>query len=231
MKKWDVLIAMAIQIIFQILNIYHIFFLKKCEHYQDKKESENDYKKINSTGGGFGAIGKYQIRRDGFKDAGYINNKNQWIGKNNIYSIADFLNNPDAQEKFLDEYFQAKYRQLQSNGSLKYIGYPFKGTISNFDITDTGLLAASHREGAGAVHNFLSHLEKDTNGRYYLNYDAMQDLKQRDIFKHIETRLREFEKQSGYFISSYVLRQGLCFAARLALRFVHSETIPYFKSQ
>ena len=179
-----------------ISNIEHIpyIFSQKMRTLLGQKESENDYKKINSTGGGFGAIGKYQIRRDGFKDAGYINNKNQWIGKNNIYSIADFLNNPDAQEKFLDEYFKAKYRQLQSNGSLKYIGSPFKGIISNFDITDTGLLAASHREGAGAVHNFLSHLEKDTNGRYYLNYDAMQDLKQRDIFKHIETRLREFEK-------------------------------------
>ena len=178
------------------LNINHLpyIFSKKMRTLLGQKESENDYKKINSSGGGFGAIGKYQIRRDGFKDTGYINNKNQWTGKNNIYSIADFLNNPDIQEKFLDEYFQAKYRQLQSNGSFKYLGYPFKGIINNFDITDTGLLAASHREGAGAVHNFLSHLEKDANGRYYLDYDAMQDLKQRDIFKHIETRLREFEK-------------------------------------
>lgn len=169
-------------------------FSQKMRLLLGQKESENNYKRINSEGGGFGAIGKYQIRRDGFKDTGYIDNKNQWTGKNNIYSIIDFLNNQDAQEKFLDEYFQVKYRQLQSNGSLKYLGYPFKGVINNFDITDTGLLAASHREGAGAVHNFLSHLEKDSNGRYYLDYDKIQNLKQRDTFKHIETRLREFEK-------------------------------------
>lgn len=169
-------------------------FSQKMRLLLGQKESENNYKRINSEGGGFGAIGKYQIRRDGFKDTGYIDNKNQWTGKNNIYSIIDFLNNQDAQEKFLDEYFQVKYRQLQSNGSLKYLGYPFKGVINNFDITDTGLLAASHREGAGAVHNFLSHLEKDANGRYYLDYDKIQNLKQRDTFKHIETRLREFEK-------------------------------------
>lgn len=169
-------------------------FSQKMRLLLGQKESENNYKRINSEGGGFGAIGKYQIRRDGFKDTGYIDNKNQWTGKNNIYSIIDFLNNQNAQEKFLDEYFQVKYRQLQSNGSLKYLGYPFKGVINNFDITDTGLLAASHREGAGAVHNFLSHLEKDSNGRYYLDYDKIQNLKQRDTFKHIETRLREFEK-------------------------------------
>lgn len=169
-------------------------FSQKMRLLLGQKESENNYKRINSEGGGFGAIGKYQIRRNGFKDTGYIDNKNQWTGKNNIYSITDFLNNPAAQEKFLDEYFQAKYNQLQSNGSLKYLGYPFKGVINSFDITDTGLLAASHREGAGAVHNFLSHLEKDANGRYYLDYNKIQNLKQRDTFKHIETRLREFEK-------------------------------------
>ena len=61
-------------------------------------------------------------------------------------------------------------------------------------ITDTGLLAASHREGAGAVHNYLSHLEKDQNGHYHIDYDKIQDPKMRAMFKRIETRLRRFAK-------------------------------------
>ena len=157
-------------------------------------ESGNDYSKVNSDEGGIGALGKYQIRRDGFKDAGYINNNNQWAGKNNINSTNDYLNNEQLQEKALDDFMTAKYRQLENNGSRQYLGAPIRGVVDNFTITDTGLLAASHREGAGAVHNYLSHLESDKNGRYYMNYNNISDTRQRDMFKRIETRLREFEK-------------------------------------
>lgn len=157
-------------------------------------ESGNNYTKVNSEGGGIGALGRYQIRRDGFKDSGYINANNQWAGKNDINSVDDYLNNSALQEQALDDFMKAKYHQLQNNGSRQYLGYPIKGIVDNFDITDTGLLAASHREGAGAVHNYLSHLEKDENGRYYLNYDKVSDPRQREMFKRIETRLRKFEK-------------------------------------
>ncbi|MBO7097452.1 MAG: hypothetical protein J6W11_02295 [Alphaproteobacteria bacterium] len=61
-------------------------------------------------------------------------------------------------------------------------------------MTDIGLLAACHREGAGAVHNYLSHLEKGEDGRYYINYDQISDPKTQEMFKRIETRLRRFEK-------------------------------------
>lgn len=157
-------------------------------------ESGNDYSKINTYGGGIGALGKYQIRRDGFKDAGYINSDNQWSGKNSINSTNDYLNNAQLQEKALDDFMKVKYRQLQNNGSRQYLGISIRGIVNNFAITDTGLLAASHREGAGAVHNYLSHLERDENGRYYMNYDSISDTRQREMFKRIETRLREFEK-------------------------------------
>ena len=157
-------------------------------------ESGNNYTKVNSDGGGIGALGRYQIRRDGFKDAGYINASNQWAGKNDINSTDDYLNNSAFQEQALDDFMKAKYRQLQNNGSRQYLGHPIKGIVDNFDITDTGLLAASHREGAGAVHNYLSHLEKDENGRYYINYNKISDPRQREMFKRIETRLRKFEK-------------------------------------
>ncbi|MBO4294075.1 MAG: hypothetical protein J5896_01355 [Alphaproteobacteria bacterium] len=169
-------------------------FSKKMRNLLGELESGNDHRKINTNGGGIGALGKYQIRRDGFKDAGYINNDNHWSGKNNIYSADDYLNSETLQEQSLDDFMQSKYKQLQNNGSYKYFGYPIRGIVDNFNITDTGLLAASHREGAGAVHNYLSHLEKGEDGRYYINYDQISDPKTQEMFKRIETRLRRFEK-------------------------------------
>lgn len=169
-------------------------FSEEMRNLLGEIESGNNYSKVNSEGGGFGALGKYQIRRDGFKDMGYIDRNNQWIGKNNIYSSQDYLNNEQAQEKALDDFMQVKYNQLKNNGSHQYKNYPIKGIADDFDITDTGLLAASHREGAGAVHNYLSHLEKDQSGRYYIDYDKIQDPRIREMFKRIETRLRRFAK-------------------------------------
>ncbi len=169
-------------------------FSKEMRNLLGEIESGNNYSKVNSEGGGFGALGKYQIRRDGFRDMGYIDQNNQWIGKNNIYSNQDYLNNNQAQEKALDDFMQEKYKQLKNNGSYQYLNYHIKGIVDDFDVTDTGLLAASHREGAGAVHNYLSHLEKDQKGHYHINYDKIQDPKMQAMFKRIETRLRRFAK-------------------------------------
>lgn len=47
-----------------------------------------------------------------------------------------------------------------NKGALDYLGTPMHGLVNDFDITNTGLLAASHREGAGAVNNYLNNLVK-----------------------------------------------------------------------
>ena len=106
----------------------------------------------------------------------------------------DFLNSPEKQEQVLDEYLKSNYGQLKNKGSLNYLGTPMQGVVNNFDITNTGLLAASHREGAGAVNNYLKHLVKNQNGRYYIDYGNMSDKDLSDMFRRIETRLRNFEK-------------------------------------
>ena len=159
-----------------------------------QKESGNDYTKINPTGGGIGALGGYQIRKGGLIDAGYINDQNQWTGKEGINSLHDFINDPTKQEKVLDDFMYSKYNQLKNNGSFNYLELPIHGLVADFVITETGLLAASHREGARAVYNYLSSLEKDDNGQYYIDYDKIQDPMINNQFRHIETRLREFEK-------------------------------------
>lgn len=85
-------------------------------------------------------------------------------------------------------------KQLENKGALNYLGPPMQGVVNNFDITNTGLLAASHREGAGAVNNYLKHLVKNQNERYYINYNNISDRNMSEMFRRIETRLRNFEK-------------------------------------
>lgn len=42
--------------------------------------------------------------------------------------------------------------------------------------------------------NYLKLLEKDSNGKYYFDYDKIKNEKTKNKYKAIETRLREFEK-------------------------------------
>lgn len=157
-------------------------------------ESGGNYKAHNLENGGIGALGRYQIRRGGLIDAGYINQNNQWLGKNGVYSQDDFFNNPDKQEQVLDDFMKSIYGQLKHKGALNYSGSRIHGIVKDFDITDTGLLAASHREGAGAVNRYLNKLEKNQNNIYYMDYDKITDPDIVNMFKRIETRLRKFEK-------------------------------------
>ena len=157
-------------------------------------ESNNQYHIHTVQGGGIVALGKYQIRRPGFIDIGYMDKNGNWTGKNGIYSSEDFLNSPQKQEQILDEYLKSNYQQLKNKGALNYLGTPMHGLVNDFNITNTGLLAASHREGSGAVNNYLNNLVKNRNGQYYINYDEITDNRLSEMFKRIETRLRNFEK-------------------------------------
>ena len=141
-----------------------------------------------------GAIGRYQFRAPILEDIGYLNKKHQWTGKNNIYSLDDFLKNQQVQENALNECLRLKDISLKNNGSYNYLGYSIKGIKSDFNISKTGLLAASHRLGAKNVINYLKLLEKDSDGKYYFDYDKIKNEKTKNKYKAIETRLREFEK-------------------------------------
>ena len=134
------------------------------------------------------------IRRGGLIDTGYLDFDNNWLGKDGIYTAEDFLDSPQKQERILNEYLKSNYTQHKNKGALQYVGTPIQGLVNDFNVTDTGLLAASHREGAGAVNNYLKHLEQNQNGKYYINYEHINNINLRDMFKRIETRLRKFEK-------------------------------------
>ncbi len=168
-------------------------FSPKMRNLLGYKESGGNYNKINPSGGGIGALGIYQIRRDGLIDTGYLTKDNKWIGKNGIYSLEDFLNNQSMQEQIFDEYMKVQYKYLSHFGETKYIGSKYKGIKSDFIITDTGLLAAIHRTGIDYMNKFFKNLDKDKDGMYYMDYNKIQNPDLKTKFRWIETRLREFE--------------------------------------
>lgn len=97
------------------------------------KESDGDYKSVNS----YGYMGKYQFGKGTLK---YIGLKN----------TTDFLNNPELQEKAFVAYVQ-KNKWILRREIKKYVGK----TISGILITESGMIAAAHLGGAGAVQDFL----------------------------------------------------------------------------
>ena len=138
-------------------------------------ESSGKYDAINQ----FGYLGKYQMGESALADAGYyIGNspsnlqewKGEFLGKGNVKSKEDFLNNPQAQENAVREFMKKQWQYLKNNGSTKYVG----STINNIEITPAGLLAGAHLKGAGGVIEYLNSNGKkntyDGNGTYIEKY-------------------------------------------------------------
>jgi hypothetical protein len=102
------------------------------------RESQGKYDKINTLG----YLGKYQFGTETLRTLG-------------IKNTEDFLKSPKLQENaFLANLAKNKW-ELRTEIS-KYSGK----TISNVEITESGILAAAHLGGAGSVKRFLK-----TNGR------------------------------------------------------------------
>lgn len=150
------------------------------------RESGGNYKAFNK----YGYAGKYQMGEAALVDSGYYrkisrvyNNdwKGNFLGKDNVYSIHDFLNNPKAQENAQLIFKKKQWSYLKAVGADKYLGLIINGYI----ITPSGLLAGGHLKGAGSVIQYLAsggkNIPKDGFGtsienymKYFSNYDVSQ---------------------------------------------------------
>ena len=131
---------------------------KELETYYNaigKRESGNNYKSVNSVG----YIGKYQMGEAAMIDAGYYkkssrNYNNDWsgqfTGKDGVYSVEDFLNNPKAQENAMHIYKNKQW------GYIKKFAPTYSGKIINGKpVTYSGMLAATHLLGQQALEDYL----------------------------------------------------------------------------
>ena len=150
------------------------------------RESGGNYQAFNK----YGFAGKYQMGEMALIDCGYYKKaskkyNNDWTGaftgKDNVYSIKDFLNNPIAQENAQIIFKKKQWTYLKSVGADKYVGK----TINGYKITPSGLLASAHLKGVGSVIKYLKSNgisnEKDAFGTSVENY--MKKFAEYDVSK------------------------------------------------
>ena len=120
------------------------------------RESGGNYRAFNR----YGYAGKYQMGEMALIDCGYYkkpsgNYNNDWsgefLGKDGVFSIQGFLNNPNAQENAQIIFKKKQWGYLKALGAHKYLGQ----IINGYEITASGLLAGAHLKGAGAVISYL----------------------------------------------------------------------------
>lgn len=120
-----------------------------------KRESGGNYKAFNK----YGYAGKYQMGEAALIDAGYYKKSgrynNDWTGtftgRDNVYSIEDFLKNPKAQENAQIAFKRRQWLYLKAVGADKFLNK----FINGYSITQSGLLAGAHLKGAGGVIEYL----------------------------------------------------------------------------
>lgn len=150
------------------------------------RESGGNYKAFNC----YGYAGKYQMGEAALIDAGYYRKpsrryNNDWsgefLGKDRVKSIQDFLNNPKAQENAQIIFKKKQWGYLKAVGAHNYL----KLIINGFLITPSGLLAGAHLKGAGSVIQYLKSggeiVPKDGFGttlesyiKQFANYDVSE---------------------------------------------------------
>lgn len=165
--------------------------MKKLENFLNdlaRRESGCNYKAFNK----YGYAGKYQMGEAALIDCGYYRKKtkiynNDWsgefLGKDNVYSLNDFINNPKAQENAQIIFKKKQWIYLKNLGAHHYLGLVINGIL----ITPSGLLAGAHLKGAGSVINYLK-----TNGKN----------NPKDAFgTSVESYIKDF---SGYDVSKLI---------------------------
>jgi len=159
-----------------------------------------DARNLDST-----AIGRYQILKGTFVDAGLKDANGNWRPGNalGIKTDAEFLASQEAQNKAFDMIMARNNKQLKSNGAYNHIGRDVDGLKGKFKITESGLLAAAHRQGAGAVREYLVRMrENEWNSQKVLDEIQNSDRSppqiksMMDAHKAIEQRLRNFANVS-----------------------------------
>ena len=139
------------------------------------RESAGNYAAVNK----YGYLGKYQMGEQALIDTGYYlkpskKYNNDWsgkfTGKDAVFSKQDFLKNHLAQENAQFLFMKKQWSYLKSVKAHNYLGK----IINGFKITSSGLLAAAHLKGAGAVILYLKNngniIQKDAFGTTVESY-------------------------------------------------------------
>ncbi|HYC02812.1 MAG TPA: hypothetical protein VED40_05935 [Azospirillaceae bacterium] len=158
------------------------------EKIDELEMSNGNYAARNSTQGGVGALGRYQLRKWALMAGGYLDENIRWTGKDGINSAEDFLASPVAQEMAMNLLSKSLDDEFRLGGMKARLGKTIVGFVAPFKITEAGLAAVGHRAGGPVVIDYIKLLEKhewDSNrARKSKDWDPKYDM--------VETRLRKF---------------------------------------
>jgi len=119
-------------------------------------ESSGDYQAVNTLN----FIGAYQFGEAALVDLGYVRRDRDlynndfgggFTGKNGIRSVNDFLNNESVQDKAAMAWMKLMWKYIQADGLEKYAWR----NVGDVELTPSGMLAATHLLGSGALKEFV----------------------------------------------------------------------------
>ena len=107
------------------------------------------------------ALGRYQLQPTALRDAEWMDKQGNWTRLANAAGVrtdADFLSNPDIQERALNEVMRKFRERLERNGWLQSVGTSVVGVNGqSIPVTESGLMAAAHRQGPTALARYFRH--------------------------------------------------------------------------
>jgi len=124
-------------------------------------ESGGDYQAVNTLN----FIGAYQFGEAALIDLGYVRRDRDvydndfsggWTGKNGIRSVQGFLENEREQDRAAQRWMRLMWTYIEYND---IDGYAWE-MVGQTQLTTSGMLAASHLLGAGALKEYI-----ESNGR------------------------------------------------------------------
>lgn len=135
-----------------------------------------------------GALGAYQLTPKALEDIGWRDKNGVWSDASGVADDEAFLNNPVAQEIAFKEFLLKNRQYAMKIGALDRIGQTIQGSDGEFTVTENGLAAAMHRQGAFRVRDYLDFVAQHGGASDPTEWSDDQ----KKIFGPIEARLRKF---------------------------------------
>ena len=139
------------------------------------RESSNNYAAESGQ-----YLGKYQMGILALKDAGFLDSNSNWTALAARFNITDketFLSSRNGQECAIRAYHRKVWTYLKTYEAENLLGR----TYYNIVVTESGLLAAAHLVGAGAIINAINTNTDVRDGNGTPAYEYMDLLKNYDI--------------------------------------------------
>lgn len=127
-------------------------FFERLRHM----ESSGNYGVVNTLN----FLGAYQFGEAALIDLGYVRRDGDiydndysggFTGKDGIRSVQDFLNNPAVQDEAARDWMRIMWRYIRAEGLSRYAWREVGGV----QMTPSGMLAATHLLGTGALKQFI----------------------------------------------------------------------------